>query len=54
VQAAAFEAVLLKTRHVKAALRTMASQTDRRGARGIAQLLCTGWYRPVHRKSVAS
>jgi len=51
---AGFEAVLLETRHVKAALSAMAVKTDRRDARGIAQLLRMGWYRPVHRKSVPS
>ena len=54
LQAAGFEAVLLETRHVKAALSAMAIKTDRRDARGIAQLLRMGWYRPVHRKSVPS
>jgi transposase len=49
--AAGFEAVLLETRHVKAALPAMIVKTDRRDARGIAQLLRMGWYRPVHRKS---
>ena len=48
------EPVLLETRHVKAALSAMAVKTDRRDARGIAQLLRMGWYRPVHRKSVSS
>ena len=51
---AGFDAVLLETRHVKAALSAMAVKTDRRDARGIAQLLRMGWYRPVHRKSVPS
>ncbi len=32
----------------------MAIKTDRRDARGIAQLLRMGWYRSVHRKSVPS
>src|SRR3982750_1322794 len=49
--AAGFEAVLLETRHVKAALSAMVVQTDRKDARGIAQLLRMGWYRPVPRKS---
>jgi transposase len=49
--AAGFEAVLLETRHVKAALSAMVVKTDRKDARGIAQLLRMGWYRPVHRKS---
>ena len=48
---AGFEAVLLETRHVKAALSAMIVKTDRKDARGIAQLLRMGWYRPVHRKS---
>jgi transposase len=46
-----FEAVLLETRHVKAALSAMIVKTDRKDARGIAQLLRMGWFRPVHRKS---
>ena len=49
--AAGFAAVLLETRHVKAALSAMIVKTDRKDARGIAQLLRMGWYRPVHRKS---
>src|SRR5690349_3270797 len=47
---AGLEAVLLETRHVKAALSAMVVKTDRKDARGIAQLLRMGWYRPVHRK----
>lgn len=49
-----YDAVLLETRHVKAALSAMVVKTDRRDARGIAQLLRMGWYRPVHRKSASS
>jgi transposase len=49
--AAGFAAVLLETRHVKAALSAMVVKTDRKDARGIAQLLRMGWFRPVHRKS---
>jgi transposase len=45
------DAVLLETRHVKAALSAMTVKTDRKDARGIAQLLRMGWYRPVHAKS---
>src|SRR4051794_37712161 len=48
---AGFEAVLLETRQVKAALSAMIVKTDRKDARGIAQLLRMGWYRPVHRES---
>jgi transposase len=43
--------VLLETRHVKAALSAMIVKTDRKDARGIAQLLRMGWFRPVHCKS---
>ncbi len=49
--AAGFEAVLLETRHVRAALSAMIVKTDRKDARGIAQLLRMGWFRPVHPKS---
>ena len=52
--AAGFEVVLLETRHVKAALSAMTVKTDRRDARGIAQLLRLGWYRPVHAKSASA
>ncbi len=45
------DVVLLETRHVKAALSAMTVKTDRKDARGIAQLLRMGWYRPVHAKS---
>ncbi len=48
---AGFETALLEARHVKAALSAMTVKTDRRDARGIAQLLRLGWYRPVHAKS---
>lgn len=48
---AGLEVVLLETRHVKAALSAMTVKTDRKDARGIAQLLRMGWYRPVHAKS---
>ena len=48
---AGLEVTLLETRHVKAALSAMPVKTDRKDARGIAQLLRMGWYRPVHAKS---
>ena len=37
---------------MKAALSAMIVKTDRKDARGIAQLLRMGWFRPVHRKSM--
>ena len=51
---AGFEAVLLETRHVKAALSAMTVKTDRKDARGIAQLIRMGWFRAVHCKSAGS
>jgi transposase len=50
---AGFEAVLLETRHVKAAL-SATVKTDRKDARGLAQLIRMGWFRPVHAKSIRS
>ena len=49
---AGFEAVLLETRHVKAALGAMTIKTDRNDARGMAQMIRMGWFRPVHAKTV--
>jgi transposase len=51
---AGFETILLETRHVKAALSAMTVKTDRKDARGIAQLIRMGWFRPVHCKSPGS
>jgi transposase len=51
---AGFEAVLLETRHVKAALSAATVKTDRKDARGLAQLIRMGWFRPVHAKSIGS
>src|SRR6516165_525739 len=42
---------LLETRHVRDAFKTMPVKTDRNDARGIAQLMRLGWFRPVHCKS---
>jgi transposase len=45
-------ATLLETRHVRAALSARIAKTDRNDARGMAQLLRTGWFRPVHAKTM--
>src|SRR5690606_36690634 len=42
---------LLETRQVRDAFRSMPVKTDRKDARGIAQLMRLGWYRRVHCKS---
>lgn len=44
----------IETRHSKAVLKTMINKTDRNDARGIAQMMRTGWFREVHVKSVAA
>src|ERR1700733_15605220 len=44
----------LETRHVRNAFKIMPVKTDRKDARGIAQLIRMGWFRPVHCKSVAA
>ena len=45
---------LLETRHVRDAFKAMPVKTDRKDARGIAQLMRLGWFRPVHCKSIAA
>jgi transposase len=51
---AGFPVELLETRHVRDAFKAMPVKTDRKDARGIAQLLRLGWFRPVHCKSVSA
>ena len=43
---------LLETCHVRAAFKAMPVKTDRKDARGTAQLLRLSWFRPVHCKSL--
>jgi transposase len=50
--AAGLPAILIETRHVKAALKAMTVKTDRNDARGMAQLMRMGWFRPVHVKTL--
>src|ERR1700720_4042199 len=45
---------LLETRHVHDAFKAMPVKSDRNDARGIAQLMRLGWFRPVHCKSVGA
>jgi transposase len=54
LQPCGFEVVCLEARQVSAALSAMRNKTDRNDARGIAQILRTGWYARVHVKSRAS
>ena len=39
---------------MKAALSAMTVKTDRKDARGIAQLIRMGWFRPVHAESIGA
>src|SRR3712207_2976860 len=52
MRAAGLPVGLLETRHVRAAFKAMPVNTDRKDARGIAQLMRLGWFRPVHCKSL--
>jgi len=45
-----FDVVCMEARHVAAALSAMRNKTDKNDARGIAQLVRSGWFRTVHIK----
>jgi len=46
--------ICVETRHMKAALSAQTNKTDRNDARGIAQMMRVGLYRPVHVKTLQS
>ena len=48
---AGLPAICIEARQAKAAMGAMPNKTDRNDARGIAQIIRTGWYRAVHVKS---
>ena len=54
LRAAGFEVICLEARQVAATLAAMRNKTDRNDARGLAQILRSGWYRRVHVKSLES
>ena len=47
-------AVCVETRHMQAVLKAQINKTDRNDARGIAQMMREGLYRPVHVKTLRS
>jgi transposase len=46
--------VCVETRHMRSALKAQINKTDRNDARGIAQMMRAGLYRPVHVKTLRS
>ena len=46
--------ICVETRHVRAVLKAQINKTDRNDARGIAQMMRVGLYRPVHVKTLRS
>ena len=46
--------ICVETRHMRAVLQAQINKTDRNDARGIAQMMRAGLYRPVHVKTLRS
>jgi transposase len=46
--------ICVETRHMRAMLKAQINKTDRNDARGIAQMMRVGLYRPVHVKTLGS
>ncbi len=46
--------ICVETRHMRAALKAQINKTDRNDARGMAQMMRAGLYRPVHVKTLRS
>ncbi len=51
LQGVGFDVVCMEARQVNAALSAMRNKTDKTDARGIANVLRSGWFNPVHMKS---
>ena len=46
--------ICVETRHMRAVLKAQINKTDRNDARGMAQMMRAGLYRPVHVKTLAA
>ena len=46
--------ICVETRHMRAVLKAQINKTDRNDARGMAQMMRAGLYRPVHVKTLRS
>ena len=51
---AGLPAICVETRHMRAVLKAQINKTDRNDARGVAQMMRAGLYRPVHVKTLRS
>src|ERR1700716_4329869 len=51
---ASLPVICVETRHMKAVLKAQINKTDRNDARGMAQMMRVGLYRPVHVKTLRS
>lgn len=54
LKAEGFDVVCMEARQVNAALSAMRNKTNKNDARGIAQVLRTGWFSRVHKSSHAA
>ena len=51
---AGFPVICVETRHMRAVLKAQINKTDRNDARGMAQMMRVGLYRPAHVKTLRS
>ena len=49
-----YSTICVDTRHMRAALAAQVNKSDRNDARGIAQMMRVGLYRPVHLKTLST
>jgi transposase len=54
IREAGLPVICVETRHMRAVLKAQINKTDRNDARGIAQMMRAGLYRPVHVKTLRS